>query len=130
MECGFVPAIEVRSGMHVRGRFKNWRTVKGAESFPGMLQDVSIGGEVFTVDVDHRWLAPRGDPLDPIHSRSWITQSQVRVGTLLQAFDSIVKVDSVSDAYPSSYRKIELDAPDHVYLLGQSGLQVHNTSLF
>jgi len=104
-ELGFIPAIELRPGLHVRGWHDEWNAVESAEAIEGWLHRVVAGGEEYRVDLNHRWLPEGTAPDAP--QEEWRLSSELASGDVLQAADgSLAVVESVSPAYWGRYVKI------------------------
>jgi len=110
-EFGFVPAVEVKAGMRVRGGDGGWKEVEDAYSVEGWLQHVWLDGDdVHHVDIGHRWLRSEGDFRADLDSeRDWKLQRDLIPGDVVKGADEqLYPVMRISEPHRGSYRKIRV----------------------
>lgn len=104
-EQGFIPAIDLKTNMHVRGWQGEWNKILGIATDDGWLHHVKIGGETLHVDLNHRWLPATELPNAPYEK--WQPSIGLKVGDLLQTSDGLeVAVEEISPPHFGKFVKI------------------------
>lgn len=115
-ERGFIPAGELQPGMHVRGWQNEWNEILEVRPVDGWLHFVKIGGELFHVDLNHRWLPAGVSPDAAIEQ--WARSADLKTGDLLQGADgNSHAVESVAEPHQGRY--VELRAERQRFRLGR-----------